>query len=710
MKRCLRHLSPERCLSGIPWHLFQQSASRCGQPVTQGSQAMSNLAALLGKKQLRMFFVIPIMDGSSPLTGFDALAKKLFGRILHVPQDSTSPQDYIQALMDIADQLSKQYVIRVQPNLPAERYPGGGTEVAGTRRANRAAVAKAEATLRAGTLKVAVRRMHVWNSLGGTKVGAPSSLLPIPGGRPECPSFVAVTANRTLLVTNPCGDPPRRVHLPQGELVRSAIKTTDGVLVISASGKLLSMTSAEGDLVPIKTGLEIVKSVEVSVDGALAVLGLDKTGRWIFTFRGAEEESFEWVRAAPVPTSGEPPPLLFTHTPGKVDEICLLINHEQIKCSADRGAIWWDTKIAGLPASAIQGPVQLLTGSDTPRVHLIASADGSVYRSVAGSRRWQASLPPAGGKRNLILVKGRHAGVCARGQGRIICSDDMGARWFSMGGEVGDDSFKVTTHGHEVFLVGAGRFYRLDRVANRELASSNIYFGTGSDRPQASLIPFLRSVAIHMLADNNAFLRVEGHADQRGSDSYNEELALRRAKKVATHIASFGVDSKKMTVLTFGERRPVRAGKSAEDLARNRRVEILLMQRVPKEGWKVDLCTVGQEDGVAATWEERRRAAISKILAIEALAAPSKIIKVRKKLDRITQQCARLRPDMLKLSREIRQARDMGAKFKLSAQKDAISSKLKLLFNRIGAIHMTDPVKAGLRSDLAAARSRCAYR
>lgn len=69
-------------------------------------------------------------------------------------------------------------------------------------------------------------------------------------------------------------------------------------------------------------------------------------------------------------------------------------------------------------------------------------------------------------------------------------------------------------------------------------------------------------------------VRLEGHADERGSREYNLALGERRAKAVADYLAIQGVSRSRIEVVSYGEERPVslRSDESAYSL--NRRVEL----------------------------------------------------------------------------------------------------------------------------------------
>ena len=68
-------------------------------------------------------------------------------------------------------------------------------------------------------------------------------------------------------------------------------------------------------------------------------------------------------------------------------------------------------------------------------------------------------------------------------------------------------------------------------------------------------------------AHPNAFLVIEGHTDQVGTDAYNAGLATRRAENVRTEILELGADPDRLVVGVYGEQDPI----SITD-AENRRV------------------------------------------------------------------------------------------------------------------------------------------
>ena len=66
---------------------------------------------------------------------------------------------------------------------------------------------------------------------------------------------------------------------------------------------------------------------------------------------------------------------------------------------------------------------------------------------------------------------------------------------------------------------------------------------------------------------------IEGHADNRGSDDYNQKLGLLRAETVMSELAAQGIDRSRISTASVGESKPLIATDTAWGRAVNRRVE-----------------------------------------------------------------------------------------------------------------------------------------
>lgn len=74
-----------------------------------------------------------------------------------------------------------------------------------------------------------------------------------------------------------------------------------------------------------------------------------------------------------------------------------------------------------------------------------------------------------------------------------------------------------------------------------------------------------------MKANPGWLVLIEGHADQRGTADYNLALSERRAKASMNYLVSRGVRANRISVLSYGEQRPICTEASEECWSKNRR-------------------------------------------------------------------------------------------------------------------------------------------
>ena len=108
---------------------------------------------------------------------------------------------------------------------------------------------------------------------------------------------------------------------------------------------------------------------------------------------------------------------------------------------------------------------------------------------------------------------------------------------------------------------------------------SPVYFATES--------AVLDDLAKRTLDENVAILSeypdlqvdITGHADSRGPEEYNMGLSQRRAESVRRYLEDAGVNPANLNALGFGESRPVASNETAAGQAKNRRVELEVLDR-----------------------------------------------------------------------------------------------------------------------------------
>ncbi len=107
------------------------------------------------------------------------------------------------------------------------------------------------------------------------------------------------------------------------------------------------------------------------------------------------------------------------------------------------------------------------------------------------------------------------------------------------------------------------------------LANRTIYFEFDSANLTDESLDTLE-VHGNFIADNgNVHVRLEGHADERGSREYNIGLGDRRAQSVRRVLLVQGASSDQIETISYGEEQPVASAHDEAAWAKNRRVELI---------------------------------------------------------------------------------------------------------------------------------------
>lgn len=72
---------------------------------------------------------------------------------------------------------------------------------------------------------------------------------------------------------------------------------------------------------------------------------------------------------------------------------------------------------------------------------------------------------------------------------------------------------------------------------------------------------------------SNVKVVVEGHCDERGSDEYNLALGESRALAAKNYLIAMGVNANRLSVISYGEEKPLVNKSDEEAWAQNRRAE-----------------------------------------------------------------------------------------------------------------------------------------
>ena len=72
-------------------------------------------------------------------------------------------------------------------------------------------------------------------------------------------------------------------------------------------------------------------------------------------------------------------------------------------------------------------------------------------------------------------------------------------------------------------------------------------------------------------------MRVDGHTDASGKESYNQQLSLRRAKSVGNVLTGVGMKEENIQLRGLGSSEPVAPNTTVAGRTENRRVSIVVI-------------------------------------------------------------------------------------------------------------------------------------
>ena len=104
-----------------------------------------------------------------------------------------------------------------------------------------------------------------------------------------------------------------------------------------------------------------------------------------------------------------------------------------------------------------------------------------------------------------------------------------------------------------------------------------VNFETNSDRLLPGAARVLADAAETLRMNEDLVIEVAGHTDSDGNATYNEGLSARRAITVRDYLISRGVYGGNLTAKGYGESEPIADNATREGKARNRRVELRIL-------------------------------------------------------------------------------------------------------------------------------------
>ena len=146
-------------------------------------------------------------------------------------------------------------------------------------------------------------------------------------------------------------------------------------------------------------------------------------------------------------------------------------------------------------------------------------------------------------------------------------STDEAADAANAGDAAGADSSAISTPVAPVLTPEEERMQKYAELRKEHI----IYFDFDRSEVRGEFAELLAAHADYLVKNPSVSVRIEGHADERGTPEYNIALGERRAKAVSKYLMSLGVMSSQISTVSYGEEMPLVAGHDEEAWAKNRR-------------------------------------------------------------------------------------------------------------------------------------------
>jgi peptidoglycan-associated lipoprotein len=164
---------------------------------------------------------------------------------------------------------------------------------------------------------------------------------------------------------------------------------------------------------------------------------------------------------------------------------------------------------------------------------------------------------------SLMLVAGCSSTPTLEGEGAEVSEQSTGA--------------DGTDAGASTSAASQGGEWQGDPLENPNslLATRVIYFDFDQSAVRSEYLDVIQAHADYLAANPQAVVRLEGHADEKGTREYNLGLGENRANSVRSLMLAQGVSDNQLVVVSYGEERPAAFEHNEESWALNRRVELI---------------------------------------------------------------------------------------------------------------------------------------
>lgn len=221
-----------------------------------------------------------------------------------------------------------------------------------------------------------------------------------------------------------------------------------------------------------------------------------------------------------------------------------------------------------------QGKKDGLTGKTTPYVQAIRIAETLSYRFIAyngnAAPPRNISIHPLSGDTRQTIT---YSASVAADRIRLISGAEYEIRFTGPANAPLHFRIRVPTAAQNY-----GMNYATERFSIENSPQAvKMNYAEDAAGVSTAVRPELEDIANRLRSNALLNVLIEGHTDNIGGEAYNRTLSEKRAEAVKRQLIGLGILPQRITARGWGQLRPLNANANAEERARNRRVEILVV-------------------------------------------------------------------------------------------------------------------------------------
>lgn len=116
-----------------------------------------------------------------------------------------------------------------------------------------------------------------------------------------------------------------------------------------------------------------------------------------------------------------------------------------------------------------------------------------------------------------------------------------------------------------------------ERLLQEAAAFQDVHFDFDKYDLKPEAREMIREHADWLLTNSEFQVILEGHCDERGTREYNLALGERRSESVRDYLLNLGIDTGRLTTISYGEELPLDPTHTEEAWAKNRRVHFVVV-------------------------------------------------------------------------------------------------------------------------------------